>query len=158
MVFGLLQFDGITFSHFFLLFVWMRSRAESAAEGADQLHVEGEGPRFELGHVEARLKHAFFSRQHVEIGRETMLVALAGEAIRLFKVGQRTARVREPCCELLPARRGVGSLVQRLNDLAVIKGHRLVILTAASAVLALERAAVEEGEAYRGAHASELGI
>ena len=108
-------------------------------------------------HGEARVEHALFRRQHVEIGRQAVLVALPGEAVGLFEIGQRAARLREPRDEHLLARHGVGSFAQRLDDLAIVEGDGLVILTAATAVLALERAAVEQGEAYRGADASKAG-
>src|SRR6185369_9093134 len=130
---------------------------ESAAEGADQLHVEGEGPGLEVGDRLAGGELTFFGRKDVEVCCETMLVTLPGEAARLFEVGQRAARFREPRDELLLARHGIGSLAQRLNYLAIVEGYSLVILTAATAVLALERATVEEGEAYRGADASKTG-
>ena len=74
-----------------------------------------------------------------------MLVALAREAVRRFESGQRVcANSASRPSEHLLARHGVGSLAQRLDDLAVVERDRLVILTAAAAILALERAAVEE--------------
>src|SRR4051794_17897716 len=41
---------------------------EPAAEGADQLDVEGEGTGFELGDDEARIDDALLRREHGEVG------------------------------------------------------------------------------------------
>src|SRR6185295_2569730 len=68
---------------------------EAAAEGADQLHVEGEGAGLEGRNLEARRDDALLRAEHVEVGRQAVLVALPGEAMSLFKVGQRAARLLE---------------------------------------------------------------
>ena len=67
---------------------------EAAAEGADQLHVEGEGAGFELGDGEARADDALLRGEHVEVGGQPLLVAQLREAKRVFVGGQRAARFR----------------------------------------------------------------
>ena len=128
---------------------------EPAPEGADQLYVEGEGASLEAAHRQASLDDALFRGQYVEVGCKPVLVTLPGEAMGLFEGGQRAARFSQLSSEHLLARDGIGGLSQCPNDLAVIQRDGFVILTASTAVLALERAAVEEGEAYRGANASK---
>src|SRR5690348_6488037 len=69
------------------------SGAEAASESADQLDVEGEGAGLELRDIEPRFDDAFLGGEHIEVRGQAVLVALTGEAVGLFKIGERTARV-----------------------------------------------------------------
>src|SRR6185503_11723554 len=75
----------------------------------------------------------------------------------IFIGGQRAFRFRQTLREHLLARHCVGGFAKRLYDLAVIEGYGLVILTAATAVLALQSAALEQREGNCGAGAGKFG-
>jgi len=119
---------------------WSGSR-ESAAKGADQLYVEGEGTGFELRDLELRADDALLRRQHVEIGREALFVAQPGEPVRFLEISKCAARFRKPRSKLLLAGHGVRGLAQGLDHGRIVQGDGFVILPAAAAILTLERAA-----------------
>ena len=70
LAFTVQNFLGVAFSHCGIL---RRNKAsgsiDSAAEGADQLHVEGEGTGFELSHREARVDDTFLCGEDAQIDR-----------------------------------------------------------------------------------------
>ena len=75
-----------------------RQRLKIVRNGGNQNFVGGsarERGRNEILQVETGGDDALLCTEHVEVRRETMLVALASEAVRLFEIGQCAARLHE---------------------------------------------------------------
>ena len=152
------QFLGISVSHDLSPVDKGSGSREPAAEGADQLYVEGEGAGLELRDVRGAPGRRLPRRSAHRDRWRARARSAAGR-------GGAPLRSRPARCAIPPAAETsifwlvTASAVSRSAwmTVAVVQGDGLVILTAATAVLALERAAVEEGEAYRGADASKAG-
>ena len=129
----------------------------SAAQGADQGDIVGESLRFEIGDGHALHQQYIFRRQHVEVARQSGVVAHAHHAIGVFAFGQRGAGMGQLVFQRAAVGIGVRHVAQRIGQRLVVERDRGVVFGAAGAIDAGVAAVIENRQMDRRTEAADLG-